>query len=286
MTQEDKKPSRSFVHAIQEIFANPSDTDSIVHFLKKAQDKNLIGNNALSMIEGVMHISDMRVQDVMIPRAQMIFLDKDADFDEVMPTVVSSAHSRFPIMSENREEVVGILLAKDLLKWVHESSQEERFSLRPWMRAPTFVPENKRLDALLNDFRQNRNHLAIVVDEYGAVTGLVTIEDVLEQIVGDIVDEHDDNDDESTILSHDDGHWTIKAITPIEEFDDMFSTDFQSQGVDTVGGLVLKAFGRLPSRAEKVHIEGFAFTIVRADNRRIYLLNVEKSSNDSSSPSS
>lgn len=275
------RKKRRLLAPLYEWLSSPTDRESIVHFLKKAQDKSLLEANAMSMIEGVMHISEMRVCDVMIPRAQMVVLDKDAEFEEILPIVVSSAHSRFPVMSENKEEVIGIILAKDLLRWVHEKSSEARFSFRPWLRTPTFVPENKRLDTLLNDFRENRHHIAIVVDEYGTATGLVTIEDVIEQIVGDIADEHDDSDDESMILSHSDGHWTAKAITPIEEFDEMFGTTFATEDVNTVGGLVLKAFGRLPERSEVVQIEDFAFTIIRADNRRIYLLKVEKVIDDS-----
>ena len=273
---KDSKSSRTWSDQWHTMLATPTDRNSIVSFLRKAMSKHLLDENSLCMIEGVMHLSELRVSDVMIPRTQMIVVEKDASFEDIFPIIVDSAHSRFPVMNENRQEVLGILLAKDLLKWACEKTEGESFSLRPWLRTPVFVPENKRLDLLLNDFRGNRNHLAVVVDEYGEVTGLVTIEDVLEQIVGDISDEHDDNDDEASILTHTDGHWSVKAVTPIEEFNAYFGSNFSSARADTIGGLILKSFGRLPHRREVITIDGFQFTVVRSDNRRIHLLHVEK----------
>jgi magnesium and cobalt transporter len=214
----------------------------------------------------------MQVRDVMLPRSQMIVLERDMSLQEVLPVVVDAAHSRYPVVGDNRDEVVGILLAKDLLPYFQLGS-EEKFNLRDILRPPAFIPESKRLNVLLKEFRASRNHIAIVVDEYGGVAGMITIEDVLEQIVGEIEDEHDYEDD-IYIMEHSSEKATVKAITPIEEFNKHFSTEFSSDEFDTIGGLITNAFGHLPKRGETVSLGGYVFTILRADARRVHLLQV------------
>lgn len=258
----------------QILLGEPRNRKELVRLLRDAQRRELLDADSLGMIEGVLHISEMRVGDIMIPKAQMAAIDRDASIDAIIPLMVDSAHSRFPVTGESSSEVIGILLAKDLLSWLAENKDAERFNIRQFLRPATFVPESKRLDVLLREFRQTRSHLAIVVDEYGGITGLVTIEDVLEQIVGDIADEHDVEEDEQAIMAHDDGHFSVKALTPIEDFNAYFNTDFSDETIDTVGGLLLQAFGRLPQRDESIELKGFMFTVVRADNRRLHLLHV------------
>jgi magnesium and cobalt transporter len=213
----------------------------------------------------------MRVRDIMIPRIQMVVVPREADLATIFPLVIESAHSRFPVIDEDRSEVVGVLLAKDLL--VH-SRQDETLRVEEIMRAARFIPESKRLNVLLNEFRANRNHMAIVVDEYGVAAGLVTIEDVLEQIVGEIEDEHD-LEDESYIFRRSDRVFTVKAITPIAEFNDYFYTQFDDTDVGTMGGLVVQHLKHLPKKGEKITIEGFNFDVIRADSRRVHMLQLK-----------
>lgn len=254
----------------QALLIEPRDREHLITLLRSAQKRNLLDADALSMIEGVLNVSQMQVRDVMIPRAQMIVVDEEAAPEEILPIVVESAHSRFPVIGDNRDEVVGILLAKDLLSYF-ASQDKNDFNIRDMLRPAVFIPESKRLNVLLKDFRASRNHMAIIVDEYGGVAGLVTIEDVLEQIVGDIEDEHDFEHD-LYIVKHNENRYTVKAITPIDEFNKDFNTQFSSEEFDTIGGLLIKEFGRVPKRGEEAGIGRFKFKILRADSRRTHLL--------------
>ncbi|MFA7095254.1 MAG: transporter associated domain-containing protein [Gammaproteobacteria bacterium] len=264
---------RSWLDRLSLLLGEPRDREQLVDLLRDAQRRNLLDADALAMIEGVLQVSEMQVRDVMIPRSQMVVLDRDGSPEEWLPEVIQSGHSRFPVIGESRDEVVGILLAKDLLRYFAESRNNGSFDVRELLRPAVFIPESKRLNVLLKEFRASRNHLAIVVDEYGGVAGIVTIEDVLEQIVGEIEDEHD-IEEGMFVLRHDDGRYTIKALTPIQDFNEHFGTDFSDEEFDTIGGLVLNGFGYLPKRGETITIGRFRFKVIRADNRRIHLLQV------------
>jgi magnesium and cobalt transporter len=250
----------------------PEDRDELLELLHGAFEHKLLDADALSMIEGVLQVSEMTVRDIMIPRAQMDVVSIDDDPEDFLPLVLETKHSRFPVIGENKDDVVGILLAKELLNFYRTP---DSFSLRDTLRPAVFVPESKRLNVLLRDFRANRNHIAIVVDEYGGVSGLVTIEDVLEQIVGDIEDEYDFDESEDNIIAEAGGRFRVKAQTEIADFNAHFGADFTDDEFDTVGGLVLQAFGRLPKRGETATIGDFLFRVVRADSRRLYTLQVE-----------
>ncbi len=278
---EDPSPSgavqegrhRSWLERIGQILqAEPKDKDDLRQFLLDAQERTLLDRDAVTMIEGVMDVSEMQVRDIMIPRSQMEVIERDARLADFLPIIIESAHSRFPVIGENRDEVMGIILAKDLLPFVAAEGNGE-FNIREILRPAMIVPESKRLNVLLREFQTSRNHMAIVVDEYGGVAGLVTIEDVLEQIVGEIEDEHD-IEEESFILPAGDDRFSVRALTPIDDFNEHFHTSFSDEEFDTIAGLVLNAFGRMPKRGESVDFDGFHFTVQRADNRRIYLLEV------------
>ena len=260
----------------QALSGEPRNRAALVEILRDAERRDVLGPDALSMIEGALAVGDMRVRDIMVPRAQMVVIEAGKPPEEFVGAVVESGHSRFPVIGDNRDEVEGILLAKDLLAYFARNGDRPgavRFDLDDAMRPAVHIPESKRLNVLLREFRASRNHMAIVVDEYGGVSGLVTIEDVLEQIVGEIDDEHD-TDDEGLISAHRDGEFTVKARTPIEDFNEYFGSAFDDEEFDTVGGLVVRAFAHLPSRLEQVTLEGFRFTVVRADKRRVHLLRV------------
>lgn len=248
----------------------PRDRDEIVDLLRSAHQRNLLDHEALGMIEGVFQVAEMQVRDIMIPRSQMSVVERGAALDGMLPAIIESGHSRFPVIGESRDEVVGILLAKDLLRYF--AGHEQHFDLQDVLRPAVFVPESKRLNVLLKEFRHSRNHMAIVVDEYGGVAGLVTIEDVLEQIVGDIGDEHDLEDEVPGILRHANGRYTVRALTPIEDFNRYFKTDYSDEEFDTIGGLVVNRFGHVPKRGEQVDIDQLSFKVLRADNRRVHLL--------------
>ncbi|MDX1454541.1 MAG: HlyC/CorC family transporter [Gammaproteobacteria bacterium] len=251
----------------------PRDRDDLIEVLQDAQQREMFDADALAMLEGVLQVTDMQVRDVMVPRSQMVVVERDCSLETVLPTIIESGHSRYPVIGESRDEVLGIVLAKDLLRyWVENPGS---FNVREYVRPATFIPESKRLNVLLKEFRGSRNHMAIVVDEYGGVAGLVTIEDVLEQIVGEIDDEHDVEED-ATIIKHNDSRWTVRALTPIDDFNDYFDAEFSDQEFDTVGGLVMNAIGHLPKRGEVVELEPFRFKVVRADNRRLHLLEVKR----------
>ena len=250
----------------------PEDREELMDLMRGAFERRLLDADALSMIEGVLSVSEMTVRDIMIPRAQMDCVSSDDEPDKFIPFVIETKHSRFPVIGETKDDIVGILLAKELLNYY---ANPDGFHLRDTLRPAVFVPESKRLNVLLREFRQNRNHIAIVVDEYGGVSGLITIEDVLEQIVGDIEDEYDFDESEDNVIAEANGRFRVKAQTEIADFNSHFHTDFADDEFDTVGGLVLQAFGRLPKRGETTTIGGFRFRVVRADSRRLYTLQVE-----------
>jgi magnesium and cobalt transporter len=255
------------------LMREPSDRDQLVELLRSAYSRNLLDADALSIIEGALNVSEMQVRDIMIPRAQVDFIDINEPIETFIPRVMATAHSRFPVIDQNRDDVIGILLAKDLLR--HYAGEEE-FNVREMLRPAVFVPEAKRLNVLLREFRASRNHMAIVLDEYGGVAGLVTIEDVLEQIVGDIEDEYDFDEAEDNIIADRSGRYRVKAVTEIADFNNHFQTSFSDEDFDTVGGLVVGRFGRLPKRGESLSIEGLRFQVLRADSRRVYTLLVDK----------
>ncbi|TQV87837.1 HlyC/CorC family transporter [Aliikangiella coralliicola] len=274
---DDKPPSRSWFEKIVYLFQDtPQDREQLVEILKVAEENALINPELLSMMLGVMHISELQARDIMIPRPEMVVIDEEMDFSSMLSTVVESGHSRFPVIGDNRDDIEGILLAKDLL---HFSSQSEadpvsRFNLKDYLRPAVIIPESKRLDTLLKEFRANRNHMAIVVDEYGGVAGLVTIEDVLEQIVGEIEDEFDIDDEEDNIHKIADNRYNVKARTEIEEFNEYFSCELSNEEYDTIGGILMQAFGHMPARGESITIDNLKFEIVSADTRRIKLLRI------------
>jgi magnesium and cobalt transporter len=271
----DEPPSRGFtawLNKLKNLYnREPQNREDFLDTLQLARDQSLIDMDAQSMIEGVLAVSDLRVRDIMIPRAEMAVIGRDDTLEQVLPVVIESAHSRFPVIGEDRAEVVGILLAKDLLQYCGENAK--KFNIRDVVRKAVFVPESKRLNVLLKEFRTNRNHMAIVIDEYGTAAGLVTIEDVLEQIVGEIEDEHD-FDDDVMILQRSEYEFTIKAQLDIDDFNERFDTDFSDEEFDTIGGIVTKAFGHLPKSGETVVIDRFEFRVIRADSRKIRLLAV------------
>ncbi|HZR70815.1 MAG TPA: transporter associated domain-containing protein [Burkholderiales bacterium] len=255
------------------LMREPEDREQLVNLLHSAYEHDLLDSDALSMIEGVLQVSELQVRDIMVPRPQMDVIDANETPDKFIPHVIATAHSRFPVIDKDRDDVIGILLAKDLLRYY---AGEEEFKVRDMLRPAVFVPESKRLNVLLREFRANRNHMAIVVDEYGGVAGLVTIEDVLEQIVGDIEDEYDFDESEDNIVRESSGHWRVKAQTEIGDFNRAFGTDFSDEDFDTVGGLIIDRFGRLPKRGESVTIGGLRFQVLRADSRRLHALQVQR----------
>ena len=272
---KDRPPNgpgrRSWLDRIKQALARvPTDNEQLVELLRASHQNNLFDADLLGMLEGVLQVDDMQVRDVMIPRSQVVVLEDDASPRVLLRTVVESGHSRFPVIGESRDEVVGILLAKDLLLHAYQRA-DERFNVREILRPAIFVPESKRLNILLKEFRASRNHMAIVVDEYGGVAGMVTIEDVLEQIVGEIEDEHD-VEEEDTIRKHSEAHYTIKALTLVEDFNEYFGTNLSGEEFDTIGGLVVNEIGHLPKRGERVVIDNLLFKILRADNRRVHML--------------
>lgn len=250
----------------------PSSQQEIITLLKHAAKEGVISNNSLNMLEGVLEVQDTRVADVMVPRMQMVTIDSTMDLNTILPLVVQSGHSRYPVLGENKDEVLGIVLAKDLLPY-SLANNDKKFDLRDILRRVVFIPESKRLNVLLQDFRLNRNHMAMVVDEYGRNTGLITIEDVLEQIVGEIEDEYD-IEDNPAIREQKAGDYTVKALTTVEEFNQFFDAAIEAEKVETIGGVVTRAFGHLPKRGETIKVGEFYFTVLRADNRRIHLLSV------------
>ena len=271
---EDTKNKPSLLERLSAlILREPEDREQLIELLRSAYDRNLLDSDALGMIEGVLQVSELQARDIMVPRAQMDVIDIHESPDQFIPMVIQTAHSRFPVIGENKDDVIGILLAKDLLRYY---AGEEEFNVRDMLRPAVFIPEAKPLNVLLKEFRKNRNHIAIVVDEYGGVAGLITIEDVLEQIVGDIEDEYDFDDIEDNIVQEKSGQYRVKALTEIADFNALLGTEFDDEEFDTIGGLVMQRFGRVPKRGEQISFENLSFKVLRADSRRMHLLQVVK----------
>jgi magnesium and cobalt transporter len=269
MDSSPSSPKPSLLERLSSLLLRePEDREQLLALLHSAFERNLLDADALSITEGALAASETSVRDVMVPRAQMDVIDIDGPPEQLIPTVIAAAHSRFPVVGENKDDVLGILLAKDLLR----SSIEADFNLRDWLRPAVFIPESKRLNVLLREFRVSRNHMAIVVDEYGGVAGLVTIEDVLEQIVGEIEDEYDFDETEANIQLDQSGRYRVKAQTEIAAFNHAFNTDFPDDDYDTVGGMVLHHLGRVPKRNEIVDFGPLQLKVLRADSRRLYTL--------------
>ena len=254
------------------LLREPEDREQLVELLHAAYQKSLLDADALSMIEGVLQVSEIQVRDIMIPRSQMDVIDITDPPEKFIPYVIETAHSRFPVIEENKDDIIGILLAKDLLRYY----AGEDFNVRDMLRPVVFIPEAKRLNVLLKEFRSNRNHIAVVVDEYGGVAGMVTIEDVLEQIVGDIEDEYDFDETEDNIIRDSQGRYRVKALTEIVDFNEALGTDFSDEEFSTIGGLVVSKFGHLPKRGEHISFANLNFTVLRADSRRLHSLIIEK----------
>ena len=279
MGNSDKPPSTNYFKAIVGRFLPSQRAESkqqVLENLKHAEEDGIVARDAFDMMQRVMLVSDLKVRDIMIPRSNMIHVDKDDDLESCLDVMVESAHSRFPVVDNEKDQIIGILLAKDLLRFFDEDNKQ-KFNLRDLTRRVVFVPESKRVNVLLTDFRQNRNHMAVVVDEFGGVAGLVTIEDVLEQIVGDIEDEHDIEEEESMIRELDGGEIIIKAVLPMDEFNEHFKAYLDEESSDTVGGLISQTVGHVPQRGEKVEINEFVFEIIHADSRRVHLIRVSSS---------
>jgi magnesium and cobalt transporter len=256
----------------ESLSGEPRDRNELVETLESAVERGIIERDALEMLEGVLEVAELQVRDIMVPRSQMAVVDRDAAPEKILPIVIESGHSRFPVIDEDRDKIVGVLLAKDLLRYFNEGGHED-FDIKECLRPAVFIPESKRLNVLLKEFRANHNHMAFVVDEYGGVAGLVTIEDVLEQIVGDIGDEYD-IDDDLDIRKDGERQFTVKAQTRIGEFNEYFGAQFSDEEFDTIGGLVMSNLGRLPRRGEGFSFGGFDFKVLRGDRRRLDVLRV------------
>jgi len=273
MTEDRPRPAGSWLRRIVEsLSGEPQDLDDLGEVLADAKDRGLIEADVLAMLEGVLQVSETQVRDVMVPRSQMVVVQRDETLERILPIVVESGHSRFPVVGEDRDEVAGILLAKDLLRYVAQG-EPAQFDIRECLRPAVLIPESKRLNVLLREFRVSHNHMAIVVDEYGGVSGLLTIEDVLEEIVGEIGDEYDVDEGEG-IRKEGERTFTVPALTRIDEFNRVFGTRFADEEFDTIGGLVLHELGRLPRRGESIEIGGLDLQVLRADRRRIEALRV------------
>ena len=249
----------------------------VLESLRLAEEDGIVARDAYAMMQRVMFVSDLQVRDVMVPRNNMVHVDREDSLDKCLDIMLESAHSRFPVEDNEKDQIVGILFAKDLLKFFDDDNKQ-RFNLHDLTRPVVFVPESKRLNILLAEFRENRNHMAIVVDEFGAIAGLVTIEDVLEQIVGDIEDEHDQEDDETLIRELAGGEAVVKALLPMDEFNQHFKSRLSETDSDTIGGLISQTFGHIPQRGETLNIDRFEFEVVHADSRRVHLLRVKMNS--------
>ena len=269
-----KEESSWLEKLLQTFDREPQDRDQLLHVLRDAEQRNVISIDALAMIEGALQVANLQVRDIMIPRTQAVVIHQDDSLKKIVHLVTGATHSRYPIIGDERNEVIGILHGKDLLRFAFMMHDED-FDLRDILRPVVYVPESKSLDILLKEFRLTRNHMAVVVDEYGVMSGLVTIEDVIEQIVGEIEDEFD-VDDDSFIKKHDDHEFIVKAVTPIDEFNEYFKVAFNHDEFDTIGGLVLQAFGQMPQRGDKTTLDNFAIEILHADKRRIRLLKIYK----------
>lgn len=268
---ESPRMSRWLQRLGRRIGGGPRTREDLLALMREARNLNLMDGDALTMFQGILETAETQVRDIMVPRAQMTFVERVWPLTKLVEVVVESGHSRFPVVGDKRDEIVGVLLAKDLLRFTANSS--ETFDLARWLRPVQFVPESKRVNVLLKDFKRGRNHMAIVVDEYGGVAGLVTIEDVLEQIVGEIDDEHDEAEG-AHILKQDERRFLVAGLTPLEEFNAYFQVQFPTEEFDTIGGLVTQRFGHMPKRGESLRMEKFNFIVQRADSRRVQMLQV------------
>jgi magnesium and cobalt transporter len=256
------------------LLGEPATRNDLIDVLRDSAKRDLLDRDSLDMIEGVLQVSEMKVRDIMVPRSQMDVVDKNQKPEEYLPLLIESGHSRFPMVDGDKDKIIGILLAKDLLRYLFlDKKKRAQFNVHDMLRPAVFVPESKRLNVLLREFRTSRNHMAIVVDEYGGVAGLVTIEDVLEQIVGEIADEYDIEDD-VMIMPRDGGEYVVKALVTLADFNTRLNSQLAHEEIDTVGGLVMNRLGHVPRRGEKIDIDNWRFEVLRADSRRVYLLKV------------
>ena len=262
----ESSPHKSWIERLSNVLLRePQDREQLIHLLHDAKERELLDEEALDMIEGVLHVSEIKAREIMVPKTQMVCIEEDATLADALPIIIDSGHSRFPVLNEPGDRVLGVLLAKDLLKIIQHGT-EKTFKLNKLVRKAAVIPESMRLDMLLKEFRQSHNHLAIVIDEYGIIAGLVTIEDVLEQIVGNIEDEYDTTNNSNITEKHD-NEYLVKALTPLEEFNDYFKCEYQN--FDTIGGLLLSKFTHIPKIGEHIELDDFKFTITQAGNRRI-----------------
>ena len=273
--------SRSWLERLSNVLLRePQDREQLFELLRDAEQRNILDSDALRMIEGVLQVSEMQARDIMIPRSQMVVIAEDEPLETIIPTIVESAHSRFPVIGNDKDQVSGILLAKDLISYFYEK-RDQALDLKPLLRTPVFVPESKRLAVLLEEFRIQHNHMAIVVDEYGGVAGLVTIEDILEEIVGDIEDEHD-VEEADNIAQISATSYRVNPLTPIEDFNHYFKCNLSDEEVDTIGGLVMHSLGHMPKKDEIITIDNYCFKVLDSDNRRVGLLEASMLENESS----
>ncbi len=273
-SNEEKK---GWFEKLTQLFQDtPQDRGELIDILKEAEKESLINPELLSMMEGVIQISELQARDIMIARAQMVVVNDEMAVEQILKTVVESGHSRFPVIGDNRDDIEGIILAKDLLHFTAQGiiGEAQKFDLKDFLRPAVIIPESKRLDVLLKEFRTNRNHMAIVVDEYGSVVGFVTIEDVLEQIVGDIEDEYDIDGEEETIQAMSEMEFVVRGNTEVEEFNEYFSSSINDEGLGTIGGILMQAFGCVPEKDATIELGGFKFIIINSDTRRIKLVRV------------
>ena len=269
---ENGGSTKGWLDRIYKLFTGePQNQKQLLDLLKNLQSHQLFGADELRMIEGVLQVSDMQVRDIMVPRGQMVVLDHEDSLEEIIAKITECGHSRFPVIDDDKDDVVGILLAKDLLHLSLDDSED--FEINEYIRPASFIPESKRLNVLLKEFRLNRSHMAMIVDEYGGVSGLITIEDVLEQIVGKIDDEHDD-DEEVDIQPHGSNRFSVRALTPLPEFNEYFHTEFESEDVETIGGYLLGEIGHLPERGESIALDNLTFKVMNADSRQVHLYQV------------
>jgi magnesium and cobalt transporter len=271
LSDSSSSPSRSWLERLGRAFGGePRNREGLIELLRDMAEQGLIESDTLAMLEGALEVDELQVRDVMIPRSHMVVIPGGSDLSETLPLIIESGHSRFPVVGEDRDEIKGILLAKDLLKLV---ANGDGIELGDLLRPPVIIPESKRLNVLLREFRVSKNHMAIVVDEYGGVSGLITIEDVLEEIVGDIDDEHD-ADVVADVQRLEEGKYLVQALTPIDDFNEALGTEYSDDEYDTIGGLVVAEFGRLPEAGESVEIEDWNFVVTSADDRRLHAMEV------------
>ncbi len=277
LMNEEQNPSKlSFLERLKKrcLHTLLRSNDELLQVLKEAEENHIIDSHSRSIIESTMQLEKLEARDVMVPKSKMVMIEHQATTKELLDIMIKSSHSRFPIINSNKNKIQGVILAKDLLEFL-AGDQKSKFNYKEYLRDSILVPESKTLGALLRDFQQKKSHMAIVMDEYGEIAGLVTLEDVLEQIVGEIEDEHDFEED--NIIDFGEGRFLLKADTPIEEFDEFFGVKLQVENIDTVAGLVIKGFTCLPEQMDKISLQGFDFKILKTDSRRIHLLEIERS---------